>query len=500
MQDANPQANQDSDYDENFIFDLDDLRAPLTHLPDQLTLPTLEQATGVPFHQIRFNLRVEAPPSKSLTNRALLLAALADGTSIIDNPLLEADDAKRMIAALQTLGIKAELTNQSTTLLVHGRNGKLNGNTSINLNNAGTATRFLTAAAALADGPVTIDGNERMRQRPIGELIDLLRKLGVTVEELGSPGCPPITVHGSGTLAGGELDVPTTQSSQYLSALLMLAPWTEQGITLRFTGPVTSRSYVDMTTALLIDACAADVVEADDGSSIHVKPAHIPAFEHRIEPDASGATYLWAWAALFPKSTVRVPGVHFTSRQSDARFLMTLRQMGCAIEYAAGAADCTGATTLQGFDNILSNNEPADFEQMPDASLTLAAVAALANAPTTISGLRTLKVKETDRLAALQTELSKTGCNVTTSEDTLRIEPPVDGIDTTESAEPIAFDTYDDHRMAMALSLIALRRPNTTINDPACVAKTFPDYWATLADLYDAALDATPQATHDTDE
>lgn len=463
----------------------DILSLPIDDLPDPLILPTLAQHTGAHHHDIRFKLRAEAPPSKSLTNRALLLAALADGPSHIRNPLLHADDAVRMRAALHTLGIQTEET-PADDLIVHGKDGYLRGDAELNLNNAGTATRFLTAAAALANGPVTIDGNARMRERPIGELIDLLRTLNVIVTEHNDNRCPPITVHGTGKLKGGELNVNTTQSSQYISALLMLGPWTQHGITLNFQGPVTSRSYVDMTTALLIDACAADVEQAPDGSSIHVGPAHIPAFEYLVEPDASAATYLWAWAALFPNSTVRVPGVHFTSKQSDARFLITLRQMGCPIQYAAGAADCTGPTQLKGFDET-GNNAPVDFEQMPDASLTLAALACLATSPTTITGLQTLKVKETDRLTALQAELSKTGARVTITQDSIRIEPPKDGIDTSDNAPPIDFNTYDDHRMAMALSLIALRRPNCKIHDPACVRKTFPDYWATLQTLYAAA-------------
>jgi 3-phosphoshikimate 1-carboxyvinyltransferase len=271
----------------------------------------------------------------------------------------------------------------------------------------------------------------------------------------------------------------------------MLAPWTTDGITLNFTGEVTSRSYVDMTTGLLREACAADVEESMEGDRIRVAPSHIPGFEHRIEPDASAATYLWSWAALFPKSKVRVPGVHFTSRQSDARFLMTLRQMGCTIEYAAGAADCTGPKEIKGFDEVLAGTGEAgvDFEQMPDASLTLAAVACFASSPTTITGLRTLKVKETDRLAALHAELSKIGVTTTITDDSIRIAPPAGGVDTSETVPDVYFDTYDDHRMAMALSLIALRRPNTFINDPACVRKTFPEYWGTIATLYDAALD-----------
>lgn len=480
----------DDQYEDNKDV-LEVLRAPLSQLPARLELPTLEQVTGTPFDKIRFQHRAEAPPSKSLSNRALLLAALADGTSMIESPLLEADDAQRMLAALQRLGIKVEVLPHKDAILVHGKGGSLMGNTDINLNNAGTATRFLTAAAVLADGPVTIDGNDRMRERPIGELLELLRLLGVEIEEHGSPGCPPITVHGKGSLQGGALNVSTTQSSQYISALLMLAPWTDEGISLNFTSPVTSRSYVDMTTAMLIDACAADVEEAADGSSITVLPGHIPAFEYRIEPDASGATYLFGWAALFPKSTVRVPGIHFTSRQSDARFLMSLRQMGCSIQYAAGAADCTGAHQLVGSESPGQGSSAVDFEQMPDASLTLAALACFASTPTTITGLLTLKVKETDRLAALKAELSKTGCDVAITDDSIRVVPPEGGIDTSEHAQSITFDTYDDHRMAMALSLIALRRPNTGINDPSCVAKTFPEYWYTLADLYDAAIDAT---------
>ena len=437
------------------------LRRPLGDLPDPLAMPTLER----PFH-----LTLAPPGSKSLTNRALLLAALGEGPSIIRQPLLDADDAKRMLSALRKLGVETEVHPSRQWVIVHGQGGALRGNVEINLNNAGTATRFLTAAAALADGPVTIDGNARMRERPIGELVGFLRALGVDVEELGAPGCVPIRVHGRGALAGGGLTIPTTASSQFVSALLMIAPLCAQGLHLRFEGEVTSRSYIDMTVGLMTQAFGLDV-EARD-TEIIVPPGQIAGIEYDVEPDASSAGYFWAAATLMPKARMRVPGLTFGSLQADARLPMVLRQMGAPIEYDAGGAEVRGPKLLEGLD--------VDLSPMPDAAMTVAALACFVKGASTLRGLRTLRVKETDRLDATATELARIGARVRIEgDDVMHIEPPSD-----MGEAPVAFDTYDDHRMAMSLSLIGLRRPNVFINDPRCVEKTFPDYWEALSQLY----------------
>lgn len=458
---------------------LETLRKPLNKLPDPLPLRTLAEVTGDPTP--RFKCAIMPPGSKSLSNRALLIAALAEGDSLIKRPLLDADDAKRMLGALRTLGVGVETHPKGDFVVVRGAGGELRGGCELFLNNAGTATRFLTAAAVLAHGPVEIDGNERMRERPLGELIGLLRELGAEIEELGEPGFVPIRIEGRGTLRGGEIVIPTTQSSQFVSALIMVAPWFGEGLTIHLEGEITSGSYIDMTTGLLTGVAGAEVFVSEDGRTIEIAPGGYGCFEYEVEPDASGATYLWGAAALFPGSLCRVPGMHFTALQHDARFPMVLRRMGCPIEYSGGSGNVTGAKALEGLDE-------ADLSQMPDTAMTLAAVAAFAEGPTRITGLRTLRVKETDRIEAIATELSKIGCRVDTKADELTITPPEGGVDCSAGCEAVTFDTYDDHRMAMSLALIGLRRPNVFINDPGCVNKTYAGFWADLASIYEAAL------------
>jgi len=458
---------------------LDALRRPLAKLPDPLPMRTISAVTGK--SAPRFRCAIMPPGSKSLSNRALLIAALAEGDSIIKRPLLDADDSKRMLSALRSLGVATEVHPKGEFIVVRGAGGELKGDCELFLNNAGTATRFLTAAAVLAHGQVTIDGIERMRERPLGELIDLLRQLGAEIEELGEPGFVPIRILGRGTLTGGEIVIPTTQSSQFVSALIMVAPWFEEGLTIHLDGEITSGSYIDMTTGLLAGVAGAEIEVSEDGRTIDIAPGPYGCFEYEVEPDASGATYLWGAAAIFPGSLCRVPGMHFTALQHDARFPMVLRRMGCPIEYSGGSGNVTGAPQLLALDEI-------DLSQMPDTAMTLAAVAAFADGPTRITGLKTLRVKETDRIAAIAAELSKIGCTVDTADDELTITPPPGGVDCSDSCPPVHFDTYDDHRMAMSLALIALRRPNVFIRDPACVQKTYPTFWSDLATIYEAAL------------
>ena len=475
---------------------------PIAKLPERLAIPTLASIAGGGSGggKVRFDATIMPPGSKSLTNRALLMAALADGDSIIRRPLLDADDAQRMLEALKQLGIAWEITatdhKGAHTLVVHGCGGAITPRKDepvLNLNNAGTATRFLTAACCLADRPIVIDGNSRMRQRPIGELVDMLIELGAEVEELGEEGCVPLRVSGGEGFVGGELPVGATLSSQYLSALLMVGPWLSEGLTLIFVEEPTSRSYVDMTVGLMGIAGAEVLrgeveVEDEDGEVgvlevLRVEPGGHGALEYEVEPDASGATYLWGVAALFEGCRVRVPGMRFNSLQADARFPFVLKQMGASMEYSGGSGDVRGGT-LRGIE--------ADLSQMPDAAMTLAVVACFAEGPTTIHGLKTLRVKETDRIAALQNELAKIGVSVEVIEqedgdESIVVTPPVGGVDESDGAPAVEFETYDDHRMAMSLALIGLRRPNVTILDPACVGKTYSGYWGDLVGVYGMA-------------
>ena len=474
------------------------LSGPLADLPNPLPLTPPKRARG----QAPIDATVRPPGSKSITNRALLLAALAGGESTLRRPLLDADDAQRMLAALTQLGATFD-TSDPDALAVRGTGGRWPipapkppaiPETVLDLNNAGTATRFLTAAALVADHPLVITGNQRMRERPIAELTRALAELGAHVEHLESPDCPPIRITPpvGGILSSSTLTIGRTQSSQFISALLLVGGCLASGLTLRLPDGVTSSSYVHMTLALLAHL-GAPARSAADLSVIRVdKP--VPAFDLEIEPDASGATCFHAAGAILPgagdPATVRVIGPHpDDSLQGDAHFPRVLEQMGCALVHGA-TRQGDPVTTTRGPDHL----KPVmiDMADMPDAVMALAAVAAFTPGTTIVRGVRTLRVKETDRIEALRTELAKIGVTLTPDlngdDDALSITPPHDGsrltLDLSEDAPPVAFDTYDDHRMAMSMALIALRRPNVSINDPGCVAKTYPTFWRDLAEIY----------------
>lgn len=461
-----------------------DLARPLNELPDPLEVPVLLDSKHQPFI-----VSVRPPGSKSLTNRALLLAALAEGESLLRHPLLGAEDTERMMAALEILGADVEVSSTGH-LQVHGVGGRWRlpvEGVVLNLHNAGTATRFLAAAALLADAPITIDGNARMRERPIGELIEALEVLGADVNYLGTRGCPPVQIFMPEEIEPApRVELATTMSSQFISALLLIAPFVPGGMTLNLTGELTSRSYVEMTLGLL-DELGAVVKTSGDLRVIRICPPSrlgpgMPGFELEIEPDASSATYFWGAAALIPGATCTVRGLHVPSLQPDAGFPELLARMGAVVGHVEGqrAVSVQGSARLGPID--------ADLSLMPDAAMTLAAVACFAEGRSVLRGLRTLRHKETDRIEALRNELSRIGVDVGVDEagdrDSMTITPPEGGVSVSSSAPRVEFETYDDHRMAMALSLIGLRRPNTFVRNPGCVAKTYPGYWTELARLY----------------
>ena len=459
------------------------------------------------------DVSVTPPGSKSLTNRAVLLGALARGTSTIRHALLDADDARRMLDAVGALGARVAV-DEAGVLSISGVDGRWRvGDTGVRLDlgNAGTATRFLAAAALLADGPVTIDGDARMRQRPIGELAEALRTLGAGVDWLGQPECPPVRIRPpvptgpdgrSPTAATVELG--PTQSSQFISALLLVGAWLPSGLTVRLTGEVTSASYVRMTLALL-DRLGAQVKSTGDLSVIRVNPGPSPtrgasmasgrprglaAFDTTIEPDASGATYFWTAGAILPGARVRVMGVGDTAFQGDAAYPHVLGRMGASVQVSTG--EPTAATAplhppsiaVRGGDRLVP--VLADMRDMPDAVMSLAIACCFARGHSVIRGVRTLRVKESDRVAALRAELAKIGVTVSphpADPDTLTITPPERGVDCSPDAPSVVFETYKDHRMAMSLALLGLRRPNVLIADPGCVAKTYPRFWADLETL-----------------
>lgn len=493
------------------------LRRPLAELPDPLALPRFERPRGA----AAVDVAVTPPGSKSLTNRALLLAALAEGESVLRGPLLDADDAQRMLAAITQLGA-AHALHADGSLRVQGVGGRWRDkgeDLTLFLNNAGTATRFLAAAALLSPSPVVIDGNARMRQRPIGELGELLRELGAGVEHLAGNDCPPvrITPPAGNAPVVDTLDIEPTASSQFVSALLLTAPFLPRGLTLRLHGTITSETYVAMTVRLLEDV-GASVRTAEGLRVVRVLPqegARLPAFSHDVEPDASGGTYFWAAGALVPGARVAVRGLDGRSLQGDAKFPQELARMGAGVELLGPLSDrgeglgtgprasaiavrgpranpmsigAGGGAGASGGAGATLRPTITDMSGMPDAAVTLAVVAAFASGTSVIRGVRTLRVKETDRIAALQAELAKIGVTVADhvngDADTMTVTPPAGGVDCSPDVPPVHFKTYDDHRMAMALSLVGLRRPNVVIHDPGCVAKTYPTYFADLARLW----------------
>jgi 3-phosphoshikimate 1-carboxyvinyltransferase len=407
------------------------------------------------------------PGSKSLTNRYLTCAALADGRTVLRGATIP-DDVERMIAGLRALGIRVAADPSRAEISVDGCRGFLPAQAAdIDAGAAGTAMRFLTALACLGHGRYRLDGSERMRARPIAGLVGALQQLGAGIGCEIREGYPPLNVVASG-LRGGEVVFDRPPSSQFVSALLMVAPYGRQDVLVRIEGGLVSRPYVDMT----IDVMRAFGVDAlcDDQARRFVIPAYqrYVGGEFEIEPDASAATYFWAAAAV-TGGRVRAPGLTRASRQGDARFVDVLAQMGCTVTEEGGltvAAPSSGPLT----------GVSVDLNAMPDAVQTLAVAALFARGPTEIRNVANLRIKETDRLAALATELRRLGAAVEEFADGLQIKPP-------ERIAPARIATYDDHRMAMSFALAGLRTDGIVIADAACVSKSFPGYFESLASL-----------------
>jgi 3-phosphoshikimate 1-carboxyvinyltransferase len=417
-----------------------------------------------------FDATVSLPGSKSLTNRALLLAALAEGASVLEGVLL-ADDTRVMLDALQQLGVRIDLDEADHRATVHGVAGRWpNDNVKLHLGNAGTATRFLTAACCLGHGTYEIDGVARMRQRPIDQLVEPLRELGADITYLGDAGYPPLRIQADG-LEGGPLTLGPTLSSQFISALLQVAPRTARGITLTFDGPVTSLPYVQMTLSLM-EHFGVEYQQRNHYEAVRVSRAVYRRRPVTIEPDASNASYFLAAAAAVPGSTCTVQGLGGSSVQGDAAFVDVLGRMGCHVEQRdlSTTVSTTPGHRLKAVD--------IDLNDMPDTAQTLAPLSLFADGTTHIRNVGNLRIKETDRMAALQTELTKLGAQVRVTGDDLSITPPPNN-----QITPAAIDTYDDHRMAMGFAMAGLPQGSVTINDPDCVNKTFPDFFDTLATL-----------------
>jgi len=406
------------------------------------------------------------PGSKSMTNRALVAAALADGDSLIHNVLL-AEDTRLMIEALRTLGIAVTIDEAGCAVEITGCRGHLPASEArLFCGNSGTTIRFCTALVALGHGRFELDGVARMRERPIGGLVDVLRSLGAGVEYLGTECYPPIVVYAGG-LAGGHVEFRSPLSSQMVSGLMLAAPYAGRDLFIDVTGKLPSASYLKMTTAVMdkFGVCVIEQYNRGEAKLIIEATQRYHGATITIEPDASNATYFLAASAI-AGGQVTVEGLGTDSIQGDAAFVDVLERMGCRTERGATRltvhAPGTGGR-LRGID--------VDLNDMPDTVQTLAVLALFAEGPTVIRNVASLRIKETDRLAALSRELTKLGATVEERADGLRIIPP-------GRVNPAAIDTYDDHRMAMSFALVGLKCSGISINNPECCRKTFPDFFA----------------------
>ncbi len=425
---------------------------------DFLDLPATSSASGT----------VRLPGSKSISNRVLLLAALADGATEVRD-LLDSDDTRHMLAALSTLGVGVEDCG--------GKHWRISGvggafpvkQAELFLGNAGTAFRPLTAALALSGGDYVLKGVARMHERPIGDLVDALKQLGAQIDYLGNPGFPPLHIHPA-TLAGDRAQVRGNVSSQFLTGLLMALPLRQTATTVEVVGELISKPYIGITLAMLRrfgvevrqDGWASFTVAAD---ARYTSPGEI-----YVEGDASSASYFLAAGAI-GGGPVRVEGVGADSVQGDVRFADALAQMGAQITMGPNWIEARAPQTgrLQAID--------LDCNHIPDAAMTLAVAALFADGTTTLRNIASWRVKETDRIAAMAAELRKVGATVEEGADYIRITPP-------QALTPDAvIDTYDDHRMAMCLSLVSLGGVPLRINEPGCVAKTFPEYFKVFAGI-----------------
>lgn len=405
------------------------------------------------------------PGSKSITNRALLAAALAGGRSTLRGALV-AEDATVMVDALNRLGARVRpRAGDPATVDVDGVAGRWSAaGADLDLALSGTSLRFLTAAVALGRGRFRLDGTARMRERPVGDLVAALRGLGVRVTADRGDRFPPVVVEADG-LPGGATRVAGDRSSQFLSGLLLAAPYAGGPLSIEVDGDLQSRPFVDLTLEVMADFGVA--VARRGYRRFEVAPAAYRPRDYQVEGDAMAAGYAWALAAI-TGGRVRVVNVGAASRQGDKALLDVLGAMGCRVHWEDGASTCAAPA-----DGRLRGGT-FDLNDLPDQAQTLAVLALAADGPVEIVRVANLRIKETDRLRALATELRKLGARVDERDDALRIDPPA------RAPGPVAIDTYGDHRMAMAFALAGARWPGIRIRDPGCVAKTYPGFFEDL--------------------
>jgi len=409
---------------------------------------------------------VNLPGSKSLSNRALLLAALAEGTTTLTN-LLESDDTRHMLNALKLLGVRYTLSEDKMECTVIGNGGPFRCKELVELflGNAGTAMRPLCAALTLGEGEFILTGEPRMKERPIGHLVDALRAAGADITYLENESYPPLKIIANG-LEGGEVAIDGTISSQFLTALLMAAPLAKNDMRISIIGELVSKPYIDITLDIM-KRFGVEVINENYEKFIVKAGQTYKAVEcYMVEGDASSASYFLAAAAI-KGGTVKVTGIGKKSVQGDVAFADVLEKMGAKVVWADDYIAVTRGE-LHAID--------MDFNHIPDAAMTIATTALFADGTTTLRNIYNWRVKETDRLYAMATELRKVGAEVEEGEDYLTIAPP-------KQLKHAAIDTYDDHRMAMCFSLLALDPVSVTINEPECTAKTFPTYFEVLESI-----------------
>lgn len=467
-----------------------DYTLPLEELPDPLPIEPLTKP---------FDVTITPPGSKSITCRAYVLAALAEGESKIIRPL-RADDTDKLLDALCTLGAEAKWDGED--VYIKGVAGRFPRGGHINLGDGGTPTRFMIACACLAAEPVVVDGSPRMRERPIAEGVDMLRELGAKIEYIEEEGRLPVRVSPSDSFKGGELTIGKTASSQFISAIILIASMLPNGASVRYAEPITSESYVDLTLTVIAEWGADYTVDHkflqySKVRGCQVKRRVIKALDYLISRDASSAAY-WAVAtALTPRAAIDLRIDTGDLEQPDMLCLGALADAGVEVSDCYAEYKLVGPQELRAFQFNASGS--------PDGALALATMAAECDGCTILTGLRTLRVKETDRIAALASELRKVGCVVETTEDSITITPMKlalqraatvrerDRADNLKgeplphgrgSSEEIIIETYNDHRMAMAFAVLGLVRPGISIKNPACVAKSYPNFWRDFAKLY----------------
>ncbi len=410
---------------------------------------------------------VSAPGSKSYTNRALLTAAMATGTSRLTHSS-PSTDSEALVTALRALGVsiteESRSSHEGTVLTIEGRRGQFAPyHGEIDVGPAGTTMRFLCALCATIPGAdIVLRGSQRMHARPIGDLVSALRHLGASIDYVGADGCPPLRIHSKTRLTGGSVRVPGSTSSQFISALLLTAPLHSGSLSIEIDGDQISKSYIDMTLqsiadfGVTIENCAYQRYRYEVGQEYWSR-------QYPVEGDASGASYLWATAAV-SGGEITVENINPLSAQGDIRFPELLARMGCSVHHTERSITVAGPKQLRAIE--------VDMALMPDTAQTLAVVAACAQGTTTIRGLSTLRVKETDRLSALHTELAKLGIRSEAGPDYLVVQGG--------APKGARIATYDDHRMAMAFAVLGARIPDMIIEEPKVVSKSFPSFWDAL--------------------